>query len=114
MSRYTDRRPKNQDRDADDGAELAVSVIAARFGLTHSTAKIICELARIGRSDDLPASWECFRPSRGRRGAVRSALTSRTNPKQNSPPLLAVMMHARVVQRASIRNDRTKQSNERG
>jgi len=52
MWRYTDRRPKNQDRDADDGADLAVSIIAARYGLTRTLAKVICEHARIGSSED--------------------------------------------------------------
>ena len=56
MSRYTDRRPRNQDQDADDGADLAVAVVARRYGVTKSLAKVICELARIGRSDDRAAS----------------------------------------------------------
>jgi hypothetical protein len=52
MVRYTDRRLENQVCDADDGAELAVSIIAARYGLTQSLAKTVCELARIGACDD--------------------------------------------------------------
>jgi hypothetical protein len=55
MFEYNDGPPEgkhNQDRDADDGADLAVFIIAARFGLTHSLARVVCERARIGGCDD--------------------------------------------------------------
>ncbi len=55
MSRYTDRRPKNQD--ADDGADLAVLFVAARFHLPMNIARVVAEHAGLGRSDDrTPAS----------------------------------------------------------
>jgi hypothetical protein len=54
MVRHNEFQAENQD--ADDGADLAVLLIAARYGLTHSTARVVCELAHIGRNDDRPAS----------------------------------------------------------
>jgi hypothetical protein len=57
MLRHKECRPKNQDHVDDDGADLAVFIIAARYGLTPSTARVICEQAHIGRNDDgRPAS----------------------------------------------------------
>jgi hypothetical protein len=57
MLRHKECRPRNQDHVDDDGADLAVSIIAARFGLTHSTARVVCELAHIGAGEDrAPAS----------------------------------------------------------
>ena len=51
MLRHKECRPKNQDHVDDDGADLAVFIIAARYGLTAARAKVVCELARIGRND---------------------------------------------------------------
>jgi hypothetical protein len=56
MRRYTDRRPKNQDREVDDGADPAVLLIAARFGLSSSLARAVCELAHIGINEDRRAT----------------------------------------------------------
>ncbi len=45
-------------RSADDvtDAERAVAIIAARYGLKPHVARTVCALARIGPSDDRPAS----------------------------------------------------------
>jgi hypothetical protein len=56
MLRHNESRPKNQDRDAVDGADLAVRLIASRFNLPLNIARVVCEQARIGGGDHRPSS----------------------------------------------------------
>jgi hypothetical protein len=52
MSRYTDRRPKNQDRDAVDAEDMAIRTLVKKFGVTRSTARVLAHHAGLGASED--------------------------------------------------------------
>lgn len=46
MFRLNECRPKNQDRDADDGADFDLALlIAARFHMEPHIARLVCSLA---------------------------------------------------------------------
>ncbi len=55
MLQINDHEPTRKPDDVhvgDDGADLAVFLIAARYGLKPHVARAVCELAHIGAGED--------------------------------------------------------------
>jgi len=58
MLRYNERQPERKTNHVpvDDGADWVVRSIAAQFGLSLAHARVVCEQAHLGASDDRAAS----------------------------------------------------------